>query len=230
MRSKTITTFDNLVSYTIYEDGRIVNDRTGKQLKQSIGKKGGVKCSLYRVNGTRKSITVPHLLLAEFLGVVYEPNKVVTYKDGDKYNIHLDNLDYTVFKPKRVYDKPKKREGVIRYCETCNYEIYTTDKLDEFVTQSDCDYGKRNLCKSCRQAQRNVANGGTFTNRLILPVQLQQKRSYLENREERLAKVKEYAKNNRGKCNALAKRYKMDKEKRKPKWLTEDAFWLMEQT
>lgn len=229
MRSKPITTFDNLVSYTLYEDGIIVNDRTGKQLKQSIGKKGGLKCTLYRVDGTRKSITVPHLLLAEFCGIKYEPNKVVKYKDGNKNNINLDNLEYTLFKPTRVYSKPKKREGVIRYCETCNYEIYTIDKLEEFVTQSDCDYGKRNLCKPCRQAQRNLASGGTFSNRLVLPEHLQQKRSYLENREKRLAKVKEYAQNNRGKCNALSKKYKMDKEQRTPKWLTDDDFWLMEQ-
>lgn len=232
MESKLITSFKNLVPYTIYSNGDIVNNRTGKKLTQSLTKKGGLKCSLYFTDGSKKNITVAHLMLSEFGDIPYESNKVIEYLDGDKNNLSIDNLVPIMFQPKVICEKPNKIAGALRYCKCCGYKAETIEQLDEFVSTSGKDgteYGKRNLCKSCRQAQRNVENGGTFTNRLVVSEALQQKRSYLENREKRLAKVREYRSLNKGKANAWTKKYKTAKLQRTPKWLTEDDFWLMEQ-
>lgn len=76
--------------YTIYEDGRIIGLH-GREIKKRL-KDGRYEIRL-NVKGERKNYMVSRLIY-----YVFEPfdiddrNLCVSYKDGDKTNIHFDNL------------------------------------------------------------------------------------------------------------------------------------------
>jgi hypothetical protein len=50
---------------------------------------------------------------------------------------------------------------------------------------------------------------------------------HTKNRERRLAQVKKWAAENRGKSNAIKKAYKVAKARACPPWLTKDGHWMM---
>lgn len=251
MEYKTITYDSNKFNhYVVYENGdvcRILKDNTHRKLKKTLSKKGGVEVTLCS-NKYRKTVKVMHLVAAEFLGLHYSPLNRVMPIDGDVTNTNKDNLDITCLNV-QVKPEPKKRDGVVRYCRVCDYEVYSEDELDEFVTNTGCDYNKANLCKSCRKAQRrdNEHNCGLFSmliERGRVNLVGEGTGSYYERNKEKVKAAtalysklrpeisrkarKKYEENNKGKVRESRARAKKNRKLRVPKWLTEDDYWMMQ--
>lgn len=140
------------------------------------------------------------------------------------------------------------QSNVLRKCKHCGLEALSELDLDLFVIAKDCNYGRKHICKACRQERRTDKQNKEYAKKYYEEnkeelsekkkkywnynkdyFSIKAKELYIQQREERLAKVKEYASLNRGKCNALTKKYKLAKLQRTPKWLTEDDYWIMEQ-
>lgn len=81
----------NFPSYNGSSEGRIMNVRTQKIQKPIADKNGCLKVSLYK-NGKRYSVKVHRAIAETFLG--YHPGMDVRLRDGDKSNIHIDNLEW----------------------------------------------------------------------------------------------------------------------------------------
>jgi len=232
---KTITYDNNKFNhYVVYEDGqicKILKDGEHRPLKYTLGKKGSIKVTPCN-NTYRKFVSVNHVTATEFLKVAIGEFDTVEPIDGDYTNTHKNNLMVNKKHKQTPSRCPKKKDGALRYCRICDYRAEKEEQLEDFVQagiNDGAEFGKRNLCKSCRQAQRNVKNGGTFSNKVKSDEAHQNRRSYLENREARLRKVKEWAENNRGKSNSYKAKNKKERALRVPKRLTEDDKWMMQQ-
>lgn len=78
--------------YTVMENGDIYNAK-GKKLTHTI--KNGRKEIKLSFNGKRKAFISPRLVYCLFNDIdieTFDKNQCVTFKDGDKLNIHIDNL------------------------------------------------------------------------------------------------------------------------------------------
>ncbi|HDK7195004.1 TPA: hypothetical protein PTV74_003311 [Clostridium botulinum] len=86
----------NFYSYIIYEDGTIKNSKTGRNIKYREHK-GHYETRLTIKQGERKSFTMSRLLYWLFIEQFDYNNKnlCVSYKDGNKLNISLNNLYLT---------------------------------------------------------------------------------------------------------------------------------------
>ena len=79
--------------YTIYENGDIVN-KYGKQMSPR-NNKGRLEIKL-TINGVRKNFSVGRLVYCVFNNIdpfTFDKDQCVTFKDGDKLNVNLDNLE-----------------------------------------------------------------------------------------------------------------------------------------
>lgn len=80
----------NYHGYTIYEDGTIIG-LYGKEVKKRLNK--GRYAIRLNIEGERKNFTVSRLIYHAFHPFdIANRDICISYKDGDKENIHLDNL------------------------------------------------------------------------------------------------------------------------------------------
>lgn len=95
--------------YSVSEEGKVRNDKTGKELKGTIHSNEYQRVIL-TINGKFKSILVHRMVAETFL-----PNPdnlpVVHHKDRNKINNHLDNLQWVTFS-ENFEGGPNKREPV----------------------------------------------------------------------------------------------------------------------
>ena len=95
--------------YSVSEEGKVRNDKTGKELKGTIHSNEYQRVIL-TINGKFKSILVHRMVAETFL-----PNPdnlpVVHHKDRDKINNHLVNLQWVTFS-ENFEGGPNKREPV----------------------------------------------------------------------------------------------------------------------
>lgn len=96
--------------YTIYEDGTIIG-LYGKEVKKRLNN-GRYEVRL-NIEGKRKNYIVSRLLYYVFNEFnIEDQNLCVSYKDGNKENIHLDNLFLTHRKDLIQGDKHKARAKI----------------------------------------------------------------------------------------------------------------------
>ena len=79
--------------YTIYENGDIVN-KYGKQMSPR-NNKGRLEIKL-TINGVRKNFSVGRLVYCVFNNIdpfTFDKDQCITFKDGNKLNVKLDNLE-----------------------------------------------------------------------------------------------------------------------------------------
>lgn len=83
-------TLEGLETYNISNYGRIVNDRTGKEVKNWIDAEGHLRARIYR-RGKRYSIYV-HLLVARTFFLRYRSGVGVGFINGRKADCSVANL------------------------------------------------------------------------------------------------------------------------------------------
>lgn len=137
---------------------------------------------------------------------------------------------------------------ILRICKHCGLEATSESDLDLFVTAKDCNYGRKPLCKSCRQERRTDKQSKEYAKKYYMEnkekISEQKKKYWNDNkdyfsmkakelyetqREERIDKAQEWAEANRGKSNAIKSKNKIKRSLRVPSWLDEDDLWLIEQ-
>lgn len=102
----------NFPSYNGSSEGRIINVRTQKIQKPTPDENGYLKVSLYK-NNKRYNVKASRVIAETFLGE--HPGMDVRYKDGDRSNIRVDNLEWCTRSEliKEAYlsgsKKPRKR-------------------------------------------------------------------------------------------------------------------------
>lgn len=78
--------------FSIYEDGTIISPY-GKHIKPRLHN-GRYEVRLSNIDGKRKNFVLSRLIYFVFNPFdIDDKNLCVTYKDGNKLNIHLDNLE-----------------------------------------------------------------------------------------------------------------------------------------
>ena len=87
------TKLKNYPGYSIFRDGKVTNDKTGRVLKAWKDSCGYLQVGLM-INKVRKYKNVHRLLAETFIS---NPDNLpqVNYKDGIKLNTNLDNLEWT---------------------------------------------------------------------------------------------------------------------------------------
>lgn len=128
--------------YTIYENGEIVN-KHGHVMKQRVRKQKGqgarseIKLT---VNGKKKNFTVARLVYCVFNNIdplELDKDQCVTFKDGDKLNIHIDNLKLV---PRADLIHGSKHSAIAKLTEKEVQEIrskYNSTKGNRPVNQYD---------------------------------------------------------------------------------------------
>jgi len=98
----------------------------------------------------------------------------------------------------------------MKKCWECN----TTKDLTEFYKNKNKKDGLTTECKACIAVRRKLNR-----DKYLDYMKKYNPQYYFKNKDTVLPKTIAYAKNNRGKKNAIAMRYVTNKKKRTPKWI-----------
>lgn len=85
--------------YYIREDGTIISKKKGKEIIIKIQNRGTTYCSIY-INHKPVKVHYP-TLVGRYLYGINEPC-LLTFKDGDKFNVSLENMVFTRIKVAKV--------------------------------------------------------------------------------------------------------------------------------
>jgi len=111
--------------YSINEYGQVVSLRTCKQKIPQVNKGKNKIYLKMRLEFDGKTIRtyVQRLVAENFIGLPLDPKMVVNHKDGDTYNNHVSNLEWTTKSEntKHYYDNLRGKELVF---ETNHRKIY----------------------------------------------------------------------------------------------------------
>lgn len=122
--------------YSISDDGRVKNDRTGRELKGTYLSNEYHRVSLV-INGVNK-IFLTHRLVAETF--LPNPNNlpVVHHKDGNKYNNKVENLEWVTVKENALH-KFETNKNVFQEIDIDDVEWkpLTVDNLENFYEISN---------------------------------------------------------------------------------------------
>lgn len=83
---------ENYEVYAVDPTGRVINTRTGRELKYDLSSAGYRRVTM-SVDGVTKRMTV-HRIVAETYLDKHSDMDVVNHKDGDKLNNHISNLEW----------------------------------------------------------------------------------------------------------------------------------------
>jgi len=83
----------NCEHYSIYPCGKVVNTKTGRELKVDLNNCGYRRVTLWSTCQKRKRIMV-HRLVAEHYIDKVEGKDWINHKDGNKTNNHFSNLEW----------------------------------------------------------------------------------------------------------------------------------------
>lgn len=89
-------------NYGIYEDGRILNLKSGRFLSPWITDSGYLRVEL-TYQGTKKKYLVHRLVASLFVHNEDKQRKTVNHIDGDKFNNHKDNLEWATDKENNAH-------------------------------------------------------------------------------------------------------------------------------
>ncbi|MCI7206199.1 MAG: HNH endonuclease [Clostridium sp.] len=114
----------NYEDYFIYDNGDVLNTKTNKMLKGSIGEHG---YRYYRLSKNNvKKMFYAHRLVAENFLMNDEDLPVVNHKDGNKLNNNVDNLEWITYSKNTEHAYSNKLIVSMR-----KREYYKEDLLDE---------------------------------------------------------------------------------------------------
>lgn len=82
-------------NYAACVDGRIINLRTNREIKQMVGQTGYMHVSLSQ-DGVKKRFAVHRLVMIAFEGF-NKLNPIVNHRDGDKTNNNYSNLEWCTY-------------------------------------------------------------------------------------------------------------------------------------
>ena len=99
MNFKKIKGFENFI---IYEDGTIINTKTGNKRLPTLDKDGYLRITLQQANG-KSTTRYIHRLLAEAFIPNPENKETVNHKDENKLNNNLNNLEWMTRKENDNY-------------------------------------------------------------------------------------------------------------------------------
>lgn len=107
-------------SYNGSSEGRIMNIRTRRILKTRTNDRGYIQVCL-RKNNQQYTVRVARILAETFLGE--HPGMVVTYKNGDRSDVRVDNLEWSTRKDiaREAFDSGRRhapRSTAVRVIET----------------------------------------------------------------------------------------------------------------
>ena len=157
MRSKQIKDFDNFI---IYEDGTVVNTRTGNKRSPHLDKDGYLRVTLEKDGKTTTRFI--HRLLAEAFIPNPENKETVNHKDENKINNSLDNLEWMTKAENDNYGTRNKRiarvskdnynHKEIAMCDKITHEIIKkfdsiADALEELGKDRTNTYAISKVCK-----------------------------------------------------------------------------------
>lgn len=148
---KIIKGYEN---YAVNELGEVYNVKTERKLSQRI-RNGYLAVALYNTNG-RKDYTI-HRLVAEAFLPNPEGLPCVNHKDEDKFNNHLDNLEWCTAQYNAEYSLGLyKKKGLKVLCQETG-EIFNTFR------QAERKLGVHNRSiKYVCDGKRKVAGGYHF--------------------------------------------------------------------
>jgi DNA-binding Xre family transcriptional regulator len=134
-------------NYQISDDGRVKSLKPSGEKVLSPGYKGKYPYVLLSHNGKRKSRTIHSLLIEAFVGPAQ--GRLIRFKDGNRKNITLANLEYCDTQADLMAASVLLRERAGK--ETCrlkaiNHEVRV--RLRDAITQRI-----RSLCKDLKQAE-----------------------------------------------------------------------------
>lgn len=125
-------------NYAVFEDGDIVNIRTGRVLKRGDNGCGSLHVSLVNDDGERKTVPVRKLVAAAYLPEKPTPRHVLTHTDGDYTNCGANNLEWVTranlqwkfFRLEMGMDPHSQRIRIIETGETFHDILACADYLD----------------------------------------------------------------------------------------------------
>lgn len=127
---KQIYVDNQATDYYIFEDGRLLNKKTGNYYKGTV--RGGYRQFDLKING-RKQTFSQHRLLAEYY--LSNPNHypIVHHKDGNKLNNDLSNLEWVSYSENNLSDN--RHESTIVYIP-----IEYDEEKENWVSYKDTRY------------------------------------------------------------------------------------------
>lgn len=147
----------NFPSYNGSTEGRIMNVKTGRIIKTFITDKGYIQACL-RKNNQQYTVKVARVIAETFLGE--HPGMDVTYKNGDRSDICVDNLEWRTRSEiiQSAFDRGSKippRQIPVRVIETG--DVYTSIR----ACARDISCYQIDICK-CLRGELNHVKGYHF--------------------------------------------------------------------
>ena len=96
-------------SYEVSDHGQVRNIYTGKTIKQFQSQSGSFAVTLSK-HGNTQTMYVARLMMQAFHPVADFSSRQVRYKDGDRFNLSLDNLEWKAKRKNRVYSDANIRD------------------------------------------------------------------------------------------------------------------------
>lgn len=123
--------YRNQSKYDVSNEGRVRNSRTGRILKQTTNDRG-YKTVTFRVGDERRTYRVSRLVAETFIDGEYD-GMDVTYIDGNKENVRLDNLEYRTRGEiiRKTYDDGRKQTHAMK-------PIRCVETGEEFESIKEC--------------------------------------------------------------------------------------------
>ena len=151
-------------NYEASEDGHIRNKKTGRVLKEFVGKDGYL-----RTQFDGKSRTVHRVIATTYIPA--EPDKpFVNHKDGDKQNNHVSNLEWCTRSEnmKHAYaHNLKSSDGIKNGRNKLSYEEVSFI-LENYIPR-DKEYGAKALAKQFGVAHQTISAVVSGQNWRVLP-------------------------------------------------------------
>ena len=121
--------------YLVSEDGRIWSNEKNDFMKSHINNRGYVTIG-FRKNKKSTSVSVHRLVALTYCGSPKD-GQVVHFKDGNRQNIHKDNLMWAFPKRKKKIEKAtEQRSRIKQKAELSEMDIQDIVKLSEKFTIS----------------------------------------------------------------------------------------------
>ena len=131
MEYKKVKNFEN---YIIFENGSVLNTKTGKDIKEFLNKHNNQYYIRLTNNGKNSTFTLSRLVYETYYDEKLTTREIISFKDGNKTNFHYKNL----VKVKRI-DMFKSNEEIIldtskEWKKIENYDDYYISNYGDFFS------------------------------------------------------------------------------------------------
>lgn len=160
MREAILAGFEN---YTLYEDGRVKNNKTNRFLVTRINKQTGYKEVSFPDKKTKKRIyKLVHRLLGFYFLDGYQEGFVINHKNGIRSDNRLENLEWVTQSQnlKDAFIKGRRKDDVSAKA-VVGTNMETGEKIyfsSIWKAARTLNISQGNICLCCKN-QRPYANG-----------------------------------------------------------------------